>query len=333
LVSSDDEKALIALQVLQSRGIHVPENVALTGHDNQAAGTVVTPPLTTIQTQYYEMGQKSTEMILALIAGEQVPQQEILPTELVLRRSCGCAPAVVTSTFLEPIRVDQQSLQDTLAANRERILADMAQTMSGDDPTLHQLARLFDSFVAEAQAETTDAFWRELEEILHQVAVSGGEVLTWQGILSALWRLTRPYLDSEAQPRAEDLYMQGQAMVGEMAQRMCRYLAWQTEQQTQLLNEIGAELITTFDIKGLMDALAEALPQLGIPSSYLSIYEDPQNPGATSRLLLAYHEQGRIELDAAGQDFPSPTWSRQIFGRLIEPTATLSSHSTSSKIN
>ncbi|MBN1991843.1 MAG: response regulator [Anaerolineae bacterium] len=305
VVASDDDKALATLQMLQARGIRVPEEVAITGHDDQAVGTVVTPPLTTIHPRYYEMGQKSAEMILALIAGEQIPAQVILPTELVIRRSCGCAPAAVIQTVTEPTQAGQQPLEDALAANQENILAGIAQAVGGGDAALTWARRLLDSFTAEVQAEAADVFWRELEEILHQVVMNGGEVLAWQGALSVLWRLARPYLDGEALFRAEDLCLQGQAMIGEIAQRARGYQAWQVEQQTQLLNMIGATLITTFDIKGLMDTLAQELPRLGIPSGYLSIYENPQQPAAASRLLLAYHAQGRIELDVTGQVFPS----------------------------
>jgi PAS domain S-box-containing protein len=99
----------------------------------------------------------------------------------------------------------------------------------------------------------------------------------------------------------------------------------QTERQVQTLREISQSLITTFDIQRLTDVLAEQLPHLDIPSCYLSLYEDPQKPTEWSRLMLAYNENGRIELEAEGQRFPSRDlipeglWSDRRYSFVIEP--------------
>jgi PAS domain S-box-containing protein len=82
-------------------------------------------------------------------------------------------------------------------------------------------------------------------------------------------------------------------------------------QRREPSREIGAALITTFDVAGLMDTLAQNLPRVGIPSCYLSLYEDPQpyhylQPAPEwSRLILAYNEKGHIPLKAGGQRFRS----------------------------
>ncbi len=51
--------------------------------------------------------------------------------------------------------------------------------------------------------------------------------------------------------------------------------------------------------------LARDLPRLGIPSCYLSLYEDPKSPTEWSRLILAYDKRGRVELESGGRRFPS----------------------------
>ena len=53
-----------------------------------------------------------------------------------------------------------------------------------------------------------------------------------------------------------------------------------------------------------MDVLARNLPQLGIPSGLLFLYEDPALPKGAVRLLLGYTERGRIQLEACGRRFP-----------------------------
>ena len=89
------------------------------------------------------------------------------------------------------------------------------------------------------------------------------------------------------------------------AERSQAYQILQAEQQAQTLRELSQSLITTFDIAGLMDVLAEGLPRLGIPSCYLSLYEDPNQPVQWSRLMLAYNEEGRLEQEPGGRRFSS----------------------------
>jgi anti-anti-sigma regulatory factor len=71
------------------------------------------------------------------------------------------------------------------------------------------------------------------------------------------------------------------------------------------LREIGQTLISTFDVAGLTDVLAQELPRLGIERGYLSLYEDPQTPTEWSRLILAYDESERVQLGADGLRFSS----------------------------
>jgi PAS domain S-box-containing protein len=147
-----------------------------------------------------------------------------------------------------------------------------------------------------------------LDGILRQVIVAEGQVEVWANVISALRRCILPYLgDSRLLAQAEDLWLQAQVMVGETAQQAQRHQAAQLEEQTKILNEIRAALITTFDMNALMDTLARELPRLGIPACYLSLYEDPKRPIELSRLTLAYDlQRGRLDLEAEKQSFPSP---------------------------
>jgi anti-anti-sigma regulatory factor len=94
-------------------------------------------------------------------------------------------------------------------------------------------------------------------------------------------------------------------MIGEIAERTQARQRVQVEQGATQLRDIGQALITTFDVNELMDVLAENLPRLGIPSCYLSLYIDPQNPAEASTLILAYDQSGRVDMLAGGPRFSS----------------------------
>jgi PAS domain S-box-containing protein len=305
VVAANDHLLLGALEVLRERGIRVPGDVAAIGFDDIAQGRVSTPPFTSVASPFYKVGGQAVETLLALIGGAQVQQKEVMPTRLVIRQSCGCQPLAVTQIPVDPLEMTGEKPESTLTAWRQDILAAMLQTMGESlDVTMVLAGQLLDGFSAEING-AQGAFLLALDEALRQVMAAGGDVTAWQGAISALRRHWIPHLDGKALLQAEDLWQQARVAIGETAQRVQAYRQLQAEQQARLLHEIGAALITAFDVEELMNIVAERLPNLGIPSCYISLYEDPKAPAGWSRLVLAYNEKGRIELEPGGQRFPS----------------------------
>jgi len=109
VVAATDSMALGAVDVLQARGVQIPYDVAVVGFDNVAEARVSTPALTTVRQPIYEQGKRAVEMLLALLAGEDVPEQVVLPTEMVVRRSCGCHSQAVLQAAAEPAAIAKVS--------------------------------------------------------------------------------------------------------------------------------------------------------------------------------------------------------------------------------
>src|SRR5205814_1525091 len=66
---------------------------------------------------------------------------------------------------------------------------------------------------------------------------------------------------------------------------------------TQLVREVGQELVTAPDVDALARALAGQLPRLGVPGCYLVAYGSTVDPATTqSRLLLAYEEGAPVPI-------------------------------------
>lgn len=92
IFAGDDESAYGALQALQRWGSRVPEDVALVGFDDVYLAQRLSPPLTTVRAPIEEAGRRAAEQLLQIIRGNQAMREILLPTELVIRRSCGCQP-------------------------------------------------------------------------------------------------------------------------------------------------------------------------------------------------------------------------------------------------
>jgi LacI family transcriptional regulator len=92
IVCGNDEMALGALTALRAARIRVPGEVAVTGFDDISGARHVRPALTTVRQPMRELGERSVRLLFERIADRDRGRQSVLlPTEVVVRRSCGCA--------------------------------------------------------------------------------------------------------------------------------------------------------------------------------------------------------------------------------------------------
>lgn len=94
IFSMNDEMAIGAMQTLKNQGIRIPEDMSVTGFDDIAYAKYSDPSLTTISQPAEEMGKMAMDMLLKVIEGSPLSQREcVLPTEFIIRKSTGPAPA------------------------------------------------------------------------------------------------------------------------------------------------------------------------------------------------------------------------------------------------
>ncbi len=85
-----DRIALGAIRELQSRGLKVPDDLAVVGFNDIPEAACCTPPLTTVAAPARELGAESFHRLFLLINGSPLPEPgEPLPTRLIVRESCG----------------------------------------------------------------------------------------------------------------------------------------------------------------------------------------------------------------------------------------------------
>jgi LacI family transcriptional regulator len=92
LVCANDELALSIMTRLQDAGRDVPGDVAVVGWDDVMTSRYVRPGLTTVRQPVHELGVLAAERLHQRVDGaDPLPAPVVLPTELVLRGSCGCS--------------------------------------------------------------------------------------------------------------------------------------------------------------------------------------------------------------------------------------------------
>jgi LacI family transcriptional regulator len=104
VVCANDQMAIGVLQMLAAARVRVPEDVAVTGFDGIFVGGLIEPTLTTVRQPMRELGEQACTRLLERIATPSLPPKvHMLPTELVLRSSCGCPRGTATRELVQPV--------------------------------------------------------------------------------------------------------------------------------------------------------------------------------------------------------------------------------------
>ncbi len=88
--AASDLMAIGAIKALREAGRKVPRDAAVVGFDDIEAASYVRPTLSTVKQQGEVMGRSAAKEVLRLISSPgRKPRKIVLPTELVVRESCG----------------------------------------------------------------------------------------------------------------------------------------------------------------------------------------------------------------------------------------------------
>jgi LacI family transcriptional regulator len=89
---ASDAMAVGALRALREAGKRVPQDIAVAGYDDMPFAARTDPPLTTVRQPILRLGAVAAETLIDMIGcPDGPPRRIILPTELVIRASCGSA--------------------------------------------------------------------------------------------------------------------------------------------------------------------------------------------------------------------------------------------------
>lgn len=95
IFADSDPKAFVVLHTLHEMGLSVPEDAGLLGFDDVELSSFMEPPLSTMSQPLYDLGAEAARSVIRQIRYKEEngrlppPEQKLLPTRLVVRRSTG----------------------------------------------------------------------------------------------------------------------------------------------------------------------------------------------------------------------------------------------------
>jgi LacI family transcriptional regulator len=107
VLCANDRLAIGAIAALRAHGLSCPQDMSVTGFNDMAMVDCIDPPLTTVRIPHYGIGQSAAEFLLHRMnapAVSQPPQHQVLPVELVVRKSTA-VPRTGSISVISPIRI------------------------------------------------------------------------------------------------------------------------------------------------------------------------------------------------------------------------------------
>lgn len=86
---ANDVMAVAGMSVATSRGLAIPDDLAIAGFDDIILAAYCSPGLTTIRCDYREVGRRSVTLLLDQIDGRESPSRTLVPSQVVIRGSTG----------------------------------------------------------------------------------------------------------------------------------------------------------------------------------------------------------------------------------------------------
>jgi DNA-binding LacI/PurR family transcriptional regulator len=78
------------INTLNLSGLQVPRDIPVVGFDDVPFSRYLTPALTTVRAPIEQAGRVAARQLIRQIVGDPVESLVLLPTDLIIRRSCGC---------------------------------------------------------------------------------------------------------------------------------------------------------------------------------------------------------------------------------------------------
>ena len=95
-VCANDQMALGVVHALRERHVRVPHDILVTGFDDVPMARTARPALTTVRQSSLSLGATAVNLVVGLLNGEVEKGSIVtLPTELVVRRTCGCQQSAI----------------------------------------------------------------------------------------------------------------------------------------------------------------------------------------------------------------------------------------------
>ncbi len=309
IVASNDSMAIGAMRELMKRGIKIPGSIVVTGFDDTEEAATFTPPLTTVRQPVFEQSKRAMDLLLDFLEGKaSMSWNEYLPTETVIRQSCGCSSEILHHFNTIKFVKSKTDYKASLRSERMMILANLTSIFGSgaDSSKAKQMQNILDAFLSEILENNDGKFFSTLESIMDEVINEGEDVSIWLNVITSLRDSALPLIGNEDDySRAECMFQKAHLHVSELEIRVIFIRKINSEKRSLNLSILAQALATTFEWKELEEIMLKELPRQNIPSFYISLYEDGDKGTDNCRIFAALDNNEKVTPNDNDVFYPS----------------------------
>jgi len=335
---ANDEMAIKGAQLLREKGYKIPAATKVAGFDDIAETSTQSTPVTTVRQPLFEMAWKAFAMASDIADGKKAPEVTVLPTEPVIRSSCGCLAHCVDDirtlarvvSEKDPGGLDGKGcLSLTMSALRDGTF-EYLRDVDGREGSIRAV---LDGLVglcgpgSEAGDSECDRFISGFGEVLRDEVQAGMHPGEWQYIVPVVSdAIERVFAGKADSRRLKVLVHSCIVLSGDMTLIAQNAINYETSSLNLVLHEVQYSMSSIMRIEDLVETMKIQLPRLGIPTYFISRFEkewyhSPKTPWTipeSARLVSGFVDGSELEISAEGR----PTYPS---GRLFPPGASVGS--------
>ena len=296
IIASNDNMALGAMQALSLCSLRVPNDIAVTGFDDNIESTYVLPNITTVSQPVGEISTLSVQLILSLIAGE-APRQSVIPTEFIHRQSCGCMQTAIDSvqpTRMRPeVRSQIKNNSEDITVRLDRILSKhtIANTVIKklETETAFRINDFLFHLQNDVDGKSSTAAHSYFVNVFYHNLVKSEHLFEANNIIL---EVKHTFAQIECAAEIKNMYLSKLSVIELFALNCIKQNLLQqkitNERKFVAIQKSISMLTDSSDIFQLMRITGKIASELGFSKCYISLFETPQQFPFMSRLFLSY---------------------------------------------
>ena len=317
IVAANDEMALGAIEELAYLGIQVPGKAFIVGFDDTETSKNI--GLTTVKQPLYEQGYFAAQSIFKWLNNEKYDLVNILPTELIIRESCGCYSPNVLLSPIWNIPIVKKSNNKPFTINKDEIIKEICNSIIDISPEEKKHIKkwsnnLLESLINSYKDLTPNLFLKTCNKIIFEIIVIKLPLSFLQRIITSLRKNTL-YCNKNDKQKIffEDLFHQARIILEEAEQKSTALQNIILAIQNERLINIEDKLTNAGSLDELLNVIHKEFPKLEIKSCFLSLFKNPEDPMNLSKLILAYDNYKRINIKKDGINFSTKQLTPKLF--------------------
>lgn len=289
IVAANDNMAIGAMDELGGLGVAVPDRIAVVGFDDIEEARLTETGLTTARQPLDRIGREAVRRVLqARAEGEE--QELRVSTELVVRQSCGCS-ALGLGTRSNS--ASKQRFQLALMGQRERILAQLGRAARGRFSAAGAgwEQSVLGALVEDIIAGTSERFLPAAERLTQRLGAARVDLNAIDEVLSALREELVPLLNSEPEKHrlAEELFHAVRLSTSAALQRGLGRAHLELKRWARRIAAVCNAISAAADYGALRDRMRQLLPELGLRSFFVCVYETPGDATRAHVMVSSEH--------------------------------------------